>query len=107
MSRPRLTTKQKDALRELERLARTVGLRVSFGDLRFAGLKLRGGQCDFRGEKWLVMDRKQSYEDQLAFYRDALSQFELNAEDLSPEVRAVLKRGPSLLADVPRHEIEG
>ena len=90
MAGPKFSKKQKAALSELEKLARRLGLRISYGRLRFAGLKLKSGQCLFRGEKWLVMDRKQPFEDQLEVFKDALSQFDLKGTDLSPEVTRLL-----------------
>ena len=86
MSRAKVVKKQEETLRELERLARKVGLRVAYGDMKFAGLKLRSGHCLFKGERWLVLDRKQSFEDKLELFSDALGEFDLTGEELPPEL---------------------
>ena len=96
MAGAKITKKQKEALSELDRLARGKGLRVSYGDLKFGGLKLKGGQCLFRGEKWLVLDRKQPYEDQVDVFRDALDDFELRPDEIPDRLRGLLSRRPSM-----------
>ena len=84
----------------MEKLAKQVGLRVSWGKLRFAGLKLKGGQCLFKGEKWLVLDRTQPYEDQLDSFREALQEFDLRGREVPKEL--------SHLLDIPLiAEVEG
>ena len=97
MAKSRLTKKQEHILREFDRLARRLGLRVSYGNLRFAGLKLKGGQCLFKGEKWVVVDRHQPYEDQLDVFREAIIQFDLSDKDILPELKNIL--GLPTLAD--------
>jgi hypothetical protein len=84
------TKKQQETIRQLEKLAKQVGLRVSWGKLRFAGLKLKGGQCLFKGEKWLVLDRAQPYEDQLDSFREALQEFDLSGREVPPELTNLL-----------------
>jgi hypothetical protein len=84
------TKKQQETIRQLEKLARQVGLRVSWGKLRFAGLKLKGGQCLFKGEKWLVLDRAQPYEDQLDSFREALRECDLTGREVPPELTGLL-----------------
>ncbi|MFH1135899.1 MAG: hypothetical protein V1816_07415 [Pseudomonadota bacterium] len=84
----KFTKKQRDALGELEKLAKRLGMRVSFGNLKFAGLNLKGGHCRLKEEKWLVVDRRRSFEEQVDIFREALGQFELSEEDTPP----VLKR---------------
>jgi hypothetical protein len=95
MAGAKTTKKQKEALAELDRLAREKGLKVSYGDLRFGGLKLKGGQCLFRGEKWLVLDRKQPYDDQVEVFRDALDDFELQPDEIPDRLRGLLGRRPA------------
>jgi hypothetical protein len=90
MAKSRATKKQEHILREFDKLARRLGLRVSYGNLRFAGLKLKGGQCLFKGEKWVVIDRQQPYEDQLDVFREAVIQFDLTGEEILPELKVLL-----------------
>lgn len=84
------TQKQQETIRQLEKLAKQVGLKVSWGKLRFAGLKLKGGQCLFKGEKWLVLDRTQPYEDQLDSFREALQEFDLRGREVPKELSRLL-----------------
>lgn len=94
MTQARLTKKQEKLLRLLERLARRSGLRVSYGHLRFAGLKLKGGLCSFRGQKWLVIDRRETFDDQLELFRVALSQIELPELDIPEELQGFFDQLP-------------
>ncbi|MDL2226907.1 hypothetical protein LJB86_04555, partial [Deltaproteobacteria bacterium OttesenSCG-928-M10] len=55
--------KQQEILKTLENAARRTGLKVSAGQLRFAGLRLKGGSCFLRGHQWLVLDKSQPFED--------------------------------------------
>ena len=98
MAKSRVTKKQEHILRELDKLARRLGLRVSYGNLRFAGLKLKGGQCLFKGEKWVVVDRKQPYEDQLDVFREAIVQFDLSSLEILPELVGLLDLPPLTVA---------
>ena len=73
---------QQDLLDELERLAARKGLRISYGDMKFAGLRLRSGQCLFKGEPWVVLSRQDALEDKLALIGEALMRFDLSGEKL-------------------------
>ncbi|MDR1049578.1 MAG: hypothetical protein LBP95_00560 [Deltaproteobacteria bacterium] len=95
-----LTKKQAASLAELEKLAKKLGLRVFFGKLVFAGIKLKGGNCLLREDSWVVVDRYQPYEDQAEVFRKALAGLEIDpatAAACSAEVRAVigLSGGPA------------
>ncbi len=90
MARGKITKKQQQTLRELEKLARGLGIKVSYGRLKFAGLKLKGGECLFKGEKWVVMDRKQPFEDQLEVFRTAINQFDLTEENIPALLKGIL-----------------
>ena len=94
MARKKLTQKQQNTIRELERMARNLGLKISYGNLRFAGLKLKSGQCLFKGEPWLVMDRKQPFDEQVEVFREALVQFDLSGQDVPPEISRLLALTP-------------
>lgn len=106
MAKPRFTNRQKEILKELERLSKKVGLRVSYGKLRFAGLKLKPGQCLLRGEKWIVMDRAQPFEEQVDVYREALKEFKIKKQDVPEILVKVLGLQQSLYSseDVPDHQ---
>ena len=90
MAASRITKKQAHTLKLLEKLAKRVGLRVSYGKLQYAGLKLKGGQCLFRGEKWLIIDRRHSFDDQVDLFRDALREYDLSQEDVPREIHGLL-----------------
>lgn len=86
--------KQQTVLRALETAARRLGLKVSSGQLRFAGLKLRGGSCLLRGRQWLILDRNQPFDDLVDIYRQVLSLREVEDCGLEPETVELL--GPYL-----------
>lgn len=65
--------KQQQVLKALDAAAKKVGLKVSAGQLRFAGLRLKGGSCFLRGRQWLILDKNQPFDDLLDIYRQALS----------------------------------
>jgi hypothetical protein len=90
MAGVKLTKKQRRTLKELERLARKNGLHVSYGDLRFGGLKLKPGICEFKGEPWVVMDRRLPFEDQAELFCQALADVKLRWEDVPPELSGML-----------------
>jgi len=65
--------KQQQVLKALETAARRQGLKVSVGQLRVAGLRLKGGSCLLRGRQWIILDRYQPFDDLIEVYRQALS----------------------------------
>ena len=69
--------KQREVLQALESAARRSGLKVSAGQLRFAGLKLRSGSCLLRGKQWLILDKNQPFDDLVDIYRQVLTTKEL------------------------------
>lgn len=93
------TKKEAQALTALERTARRLGLKVSVssGQLRFAGLKLRGGSCLLRGNTWLILDKNQPFEELVEIYRQAVSANDLLTSGLSDDVWATL--APYFLSD--------
>ena len=95
MARSRMTKRQRDTLKNLEKLAVSLGIRVSFGDLRFGGLKLKPGQCLFHDEKWVVMDRRLPFEEQVEVFRQAFMQMDIKTDSISPELQRVLAIDPS------------
>jgi len=95
MSAKKSTKKQQDLLGELEKLAARKGLRISYGDMKFAGLRLKSGQCLFKGEPWVVLSRQDALEEKLALIGEALMQFDLSGEELRPDLAKMLGRGAS------------
>lgn len=69
--------KQREVLHALETAARRTGLKVSAGQLRFAGLKLKSGSCLLRGKQWLILDKNQPFDDLVDLYRQVLTPTEL------------------------------
>lgn len=84
------TKKQREILEALETAARRVGLKVSAGQLRFAGLKLKGGSCRLHDRRWLILDRAQPFDDLVDIYRQALTPADLAASGLSDELVMLL-----------------
>lgn len=80
------TKKQLEVLKTLEGAAKKTGLKVSVGQLRFAGLKLRGGSCLLKGRKWLILDKTQPFEDLVDIYRQALPLDDMAELDLPAEI---------------------
>ncbi|MDR1081325.1 MAG: hypothetical protein LBQ79_10295 [Deltaproteobacteria bacterium] len=80
--------KQREQLSLLEKFARGLGLKVSSGNLLFAGLRLKSGQCVYREEPWLVLDRTQPFEDQLELFRKAFE--DLDVPSFTDEVKSLL-----------------
>ena len=85
--------KKRDTLGELERIAKSLGLKVHTDKLLFAGLKLKGGRCLLRERRWLVLDRFATYEERLEAFREAFRDLPLAGFDfggLSPDAKAVV-----------------
>lgn len=82
------TRKQLEILKALEGAARRQGLKVSAsaGQLRFAGLKLKSGNCLLRGRQWLILDKSQPFDDLVELYRQVLSAAELVGCGLPPDL---------------------
>jgi len=82
------TRKQLEILKALEGAAKRQGLKVSasVGQLRFAGLKLKGGSCLLRGRQWLILDKSQPFDDLVELYRQVLSADELVECGLPPDL---------------------
>jgi len=85
-----LKQQQQDLLDELEKLAARKGLRISYGDMKFAGLRLKSGQCLFKGEPWVVLSRQDALEDKLALIGEALMRFDLSGEKLLADLVEIL-----------------
>jgi len=86
------TNKQQEILKAMEAAARRQGFKVSAGQLRFAGLKLKGGSCLLRDRQWLILDKSQPFDELVDIYRLALSPEELADCGLAPDL---LNAGPS------------
>jgi hypothetical protein len=82
--------KQLVILQALETVARRAGFKVSAGQLRYAGLKLKGGSCLLRGCRWLILDKHQPFDDLLDIFREALSLDDLAAGDLEKGTLALV-----------------
>ena len=75
----------------LEQAAAQMGVRVRYeamtGDSAGAG-----GLCKIRGEWTVIMDRKATPSDRAAMLVEALSEFDVDAVYLPPEIRQVLNK---------------
>lgn len=101
------TKKQQETLKALEEAARRQGLKVSSGQLRFAGLKLKGGSCLLRGRQWLILDKSQPFDELVELYRQVLSPEELVDCGLPPDLlnlEPLKTAGPPTEADSARDE---
>ena len=90
MTTKKTLQKQGERLKELERLAQKLGIKVSYSDMKFAGLRLKSGQCIFRGRYWLVLNRKDHYEEKVNFFLEAFENFDLSDQEISPELAEIL-----------------
>jgi hypothetical protein len=90
MSPRKTKKKQAEQLKELEKLAQRVGIKVSYSDMKFAGLRLKSGQCLFKGRHWLVLNRKDHFEEKVDLFRETLENFDLTGEELSPELAKII-----------------
>ena len=97
MSPGKTKKKQEAQLKELEKLAQRVGIKVSYSDMKFAGLKLKSGQCLFKGRHWLVLNRKEYFEEKVNLFREALGNFDLTEEELSPELAKIISPNSPLI----------
>ncbi|MDR2443644.1 MAG: hypothetical protein LBE31_09010 [Deltaproteobacteria bacterium] len=96
-----LNKKQQSLLADYERLAKMTGLKVSAGRLVFAGLRLKGGRCSLRSQNWLVIDRFQTFEEQLDCFRAALAGQTITEElleEFSEEFQKSFRQSASLLS---------
>ncbi|MDR0882786.1 MAG: hypothetical protein LBP55_09655 [Candidatus Adiutrix sp.] len=84
------TRKQQDILKGLALAASRLGWRVSAGQLRFADLKLKGGNCRLRDSQWLILDKGQPFDDLLDIYRQVLSAEDLKSSGLPAELQEQL-----------------
>lgn len=102
------TRKQLEILKALEGAAKRQGLKVSAsaGQLRFAGLKLKGGSCFLRGRQWLILDKSQPFDDLVELYRQVLPTEELVECGLPPDLLSAEARraGEGLAAADVAHD---
>ncbi|MDR1041991.1 MAG: hypothetical protein LBR80_17855 [Deltaproteobacteria bacterium] len=94
---------EQESLSVLEKFARSRGLKVSFGKLFYGGVRLRSGQCVFKEEPWLVLERSQPYEEQLELFRKAFD--DLKIEALTDDVRSLLYPEGRGLLDIPPEKV--
>lgn len=98
------TKKQSAILKALEGAARRQGLKVSVGQLRFAGLKLKGGNCLLREKQWLILDKSQPFDDLVELYRQVLPAEELVECGLPPDL---LSQAPPRAEETAADTAEG
>ena len=84
------TKKQQDILQNLESTARQLGWTVSAGKLRFADLKLKGGNCLLHGKRWLVLDKNQPFEELVDIFRQAFTSEDLAGVGLADELKVLV-----------------
>ena len=86
--------KSEQLLEELERAAEKLDVRVSYETL--SADVGPGGLCKVKGQWRAIVDRRAPASEKVALLAQALSQFDLEALFLSPEVREIIdaKRKP-------------
>lgn len=78
-------------LQELERLARTLDVKVSYEPT--AGLMAgAGGLCRLHGGYRLILDRRLKPGARVQVLADALARFDTQAVELDPAIQALLER---------------
>ncbi|MDR2200480.1 MAG: hypothetical protein LBR53_13720 [Deltaproteobacteria bacterium] len=81
---------EKNTLSRLEKIAKSLGVRVSTGKLFYAGLKLAPGKCRLRGETWLILDTHQPFDEQVDLYREVFSQMEFDHSVIPEDLRDLI-----------------
>ncbi len=82
--------KVSDQLEELEALARSLGVRVSYEPMTGV-VSGSGGLCKVKGEFRVIIDRRLKPAERVQVLADALQRFEIDDTGLSPEVRTLLE----------------
>jgi hypothetical protein len=77
-----------EVLRELEKLAASLGIDVRFDSWDARVLETRGGLCTLRGKSMIVVDSALPLLDKIAVLSEALSMFDLEAIYVPPVLRA-------------------
>ena len=86
-----------EQLRELESVAETLGVRVSYEPM--TGLVSgAGGMCRVKGEYRVIIDRRLRTSERVTLLADALGRFDTQSIEMPAAVRKALARGTS---DVP------
>jgi hypothetical protein len=80
-------------LRELERLAKRMGIQVRFEAFDPRATR-RGGLCTLRGEPLVLVDAHAPTLDKVGVLCDALSQFDVEIIYIPPLLRARIHRSP-------------
>jgi|ERR1700733_4082491 hypothetical protein len=98
-----------EVLRELERIAKRIGVEVCFEafDRSATG---RGGLCKVRGKRRIVVDGGAPVVEQIAVLEASLAKLDLDTVFVSPFVRARIEKrraqvavtGPALRKAIPR-----
>lgn len=84
--------KVSEQLRELERVAGELGIRVSFEPM--TGLVSgAGGLCRVKGEYRVIIDRRLRPPERVRLLADALARFDTSGVDMPASTRAVLSGG--------------
>ncbi|MDR3203492.1 MAG: hypothetical protein LBV23_01935 [Deltaproteobacteria bacterium] len=89
----RRVQKESQILRELEQMAKGLGLNVFSGRLSFHGLKLKSGHCSLRHQPWLIVDSCLSFDERLEVFKKAFGERSIHSqafEGLSKETLKVL-----------------
>jgi hypothetical protein len=83
-------TKVTEQLRELERVAETLGIKVSYEAM--AGLPSgAGGLCRLRGQYRLIIDRRLKPGDRAQMLADTLARFDTTKVEMSEMARVLLR----------------
>ncbi|MEM6290266.1 MAG: hypothetical protein AAGA54_03345 [Myxococcota bacterium] len=81
--------KSAEQLRELERVAEELGVRVSYEPM--AGLVSgAGGLCRVKGQYRIIIDRRIKPAERITLLADALSRFDASAVEMPTAVRSLL-----------------
>jgi hypothetical protein len=90
--------KVSEQLRELERVADELGIRVSFEPM--TGLVSgAGGLCRVKGEYRVIIDRRLRPPERVRLLADALGRFDTSAVEMPASIRSVLSGGAGSSAD--------
>jgi len=86
---------EKEIIEQLEDLARRLGVKVRYEELKKEGTFSPGGLCRVKGEDILIVNSKVGAEEKMLVLAKALASFDLGRVYMRPALREFLSRESS------------